>query len=109
MKKHKLSESGARGWFIGDFPEAVIKTKNFEVCYQCNKAGNQDTPHYHKIVTEVQLIIKGRIVINDIEFGAGDIYVSDPGEHYRAYYLEDTEVVAIKFPSIPGDKYYIDE
>ena len=31
MKKFRLSESGARGWFIGDFPEAVVRTKNFEV------------------------------------------------------------------------------
>jgi hypothetical protein len=42
-----------------------------------------------------------------VEFGPGDIYVSDPGEHYYGEYLEDTEVVAIKFPSIPSDKYYI--
>ncbi len=107
MKKLKLSESGARGWFVGDFPEAVIRTKDFEVCWQANPAGAVDTPHMHKIITEVQLITKGRIVINGEEFGPGDIYVSEPGEEYRAYYTEDTEVVAIKFPSIPSDKYYI--
>ena len=37
MKKHKLSESGARGWFIGDFPQAVVRTKDFEANYQVNK------------------------------------------------------------------------
>jgi hypothetical protein len=47
------------------------------------------------------------MVINGEEFVPGDIYVSEPGEEYRAYYLEDTQVVAIKFPSIPDDKYYI--
>ena len=107
MKKYKLSESGARGWFIGDFPEAVVRTKDFEVCYQGNPAGAVDTPHYHKIITELQLIIRGRMVINGEEFGPGDIYMNEPGEEYRAYYLEDTEVVAIKFPSIPTDKYYL--
>lgn len=107
MKKFRLSESGARGWFIGDFPEAAVRTKDFEVCWQGNSAGNTDKPHVHKIVTEVQLITSGRMVINDVEFGPGDIYVSEPGEEYHAHYLEDTEVVAIKFPSIPDDKYYV--
>jgi hypothetical protein len=107
MKKYKLSEAGARGWFVGDFPEAVVRTKDFEVCWQGNPAGHADTPHLHKIITEVQLITHGRMVINGEEFVPGDIYVSEPGEEYRAYYLEDTQVVAIKFPSIPDDKYYI--
>jgi hypothetical protein len=107
MKKYKLSNSGARGWFVGDFPEAVVRTKNFECCWATNKAGNIDTPHLHKIITEVQLITEGRMVINGEEFGPGDIYVSEPGEEYHARYLEDTKVVALKFPSVPGDKYYV--
>ena len=107
MKKYRLSDSGARGWFIGDFPEAVVRTKDFEVCWQGNPAGTKDTPHLHKVITEVQLITKGCLVINGEEFGPGDIYVSEPGEEYRAHYLEDTQVVAIKLPSIPDDKYYL--
>ena len=107
MKKFQLSEAGARGWFIGDFPEAVVRTPDFEVCWQSNPAGARDTPHLHKIITEVQLITQGRMVINGVEFGPGDIYVSEPGEEYRAHYLEDTKVVAVKFPSRPTDKYLI--
>lgn len=107
MKKLKHSEAGARGWFIGDFPEAILRTKDFECCWQKNPAGAKDTPHYHKIITEIQLIIKGRMLINGVEFCVGDIYMSEPGDHYYAEYLEDTEVFAIKFPSIPDDKYYI--
>lgn len=109
MKKFRLSDSGARGWFVGDFPEAVIRTKDFECCWQSAPAGQKDRPHVHKIVTEVQLITRGRIRINGEEFGPGEIYVSEPGEHYYAEYLEDTDVVALKFPSVPGDKYYLDE
>jgi hypothetical protein len=107
MKKFRLSDSGARGWFVGDFPEAVVRTQDFEVCWQANLAGHVDRPHMHKVVTEVQLITSGRMIINGQEFGTGDIYVSDPGEEYHAHYLEDTQVVAIKFPSVPGDKYYV--
>ena len=107
MKKFRLSEAGARGWFIGDFPEAVVRTKNFEVCWHGNLAGNKDVPHVHKVITEVQLVTSGRMIINGEEFGPGDIYVSEPGEPYYAEYLEDTEVVAIKFPSLPTDKYLV--
>lgn len=107
MKKLRLSDAGARGWFIGDFPKAIVRTNTFEVCYQSNSAGSTDAPHYHKVVTELQLITKGRMIINNEEFTVGDIYMSEPGEHYHAEYLEDTEVVAVKFPSIPNDKYYL--
>lgn len=109
MKKFRLSESGSRGWFVGDFPEAVIRTKDFECCWQSARAGTKDRPHVHKVITEVQLITRGLIRINGEEFGPGDIYVSEPGEHYHAEYLEDTDVVALKFPSVPSDKYYLDE
>ena len=107
MKKFQLKDAGDRGWFVGDFDRAVVRTKNFEVCWQGNPAGAKDTPHLHKIITELQLITRGRMIINGVEFGPGEIYVSEPGEEYRAEYIEDTEVVAIKFPSVPGDKYYI--
>lgn len=107
MRKLKLSDAGDRGWFVGDFEQAVVRTRDFEVCWQGNSAGTVDTPHMHKIITELQLITEGRMIINGVEFGPGDIYVSEPGEEYRAHYLEDTKVVAIKFPSIPNDKYYI--
>lgn len=107
MRKLKLSDTGDRGWFVGDFEKAAVRTKDFEVCWQGNTAGTVDTPHLHKIITELQLITEGRMIINGVEFGPGDIYVSEPGEEYRAHYLQDTKVVAIKFPSIPTDKYYI--
>ena len=105
MKKHKLSESGARGWFIGDFPEAVIRTKDFEVNWQSNPAG--PTPkHIHKIITEVQLVTRGCMQVHGEKFYAGDICVIEPGDLSDIEYLEETDTVAIKFPSVPGDKYY---
>ena len=107
MKKFQLKDAGDRGWFVGDFDRAVVRTKDFEVCWRGNPAGAKDTSHLHKIITELQLITRGRMIINGVEFGPGEIYVSEPGEEYRAEYIEDTEVVAIKFPSVPGDKYYI--
>ena len=107
MKKLKHSESGDRGWFIGNFPRAVLQSEHFECCWQANPAGKKDVPHYHLKATEIQLIVKGRMRINKEEFGVGDICVLEPGEPYYAEYLEDTEVFAVKTPSVPNDKYYI--
>ncbi len=107
MKKFKLSDSGARGWFIGDFPEAVHRTSDFENCYQTNTAGTVYVQHYHKIITEIQLITRGCMILNDVEYRAGDIVIVEPGDIVGGYYSEDTDTVAVKFPSIPGDKYYV--
>jgi hypothetical protein len=107
MKKLKLSDSGARGWFIGSFPEAIHQTPDFEVCFQTNSAGTSDRAHYHRIVTEMQLITRGCMILNDQEFRAGDICVVEPGETAQAHYIEDTDTVAVKWPSIPNDKYYV--
>jgi len=107
MKKFKLSEAGARGWYIGDFPEAVVKTKDFEVCYQTNSQDYDVRPHYHKVITEIQLVVRGCLIVNGEEFRAGDICVIEPGDEYHSHYLEPTDVVAVKFPSRPDDKYYL--
>lgn len=107
MKKFKLSDSGARGWFIGDFPEAVHRTSDFETCYQTNTAGTVYVQHYHKVITEIQLITRGCMILNDVEYRAGDIVIVEPGDIVGGYYSEDTDTVAVKFPSIPGDKYYV--
>jgi quercetin dioxygenase-like cupin family protein len=106
MKKFKLSDSGARGWFVGDFPEAVVRTQDFEVNYQVNEKGTPPA-HYHKIVTELQLVTRGSMVVNGELFGVGDIVMLEPGEVSYLEFLEETETVAIKFPSVPGDKYLV--
>lgn len=106
MKRYKLSESGQRGWFVGDFPEAVMRTKDFEVAWQTCEAG--ETPkHVHKIITEIILITRGKISINNEIFSPGDILMIEPGDINDAVYLEETDTVTIKFPSVPSDKYLL--
>jgi mannose-6-phosphate isomerase-like protein (cupin superfamily) len=106
MKRFKLSDSGARGWFIGDFESAVYRTKDFEVTYQLNPRGKPDT-HVHKQITEITLVISGRAVVNGELFEAGDIHVLYPNDISQIEYLEDTQVVTIKTPSIPTDKFML--
>jgi hypothetical protein len=106
MKYLKLSNSGARGWFIGDFPEAAFRTKDFEVCWQTNPRGHVAS-HYHKQITEITLVVSGRVLTNGTICSVGDIYIFEPGDISQIEYLEETEVVTIKTPSIPSDKHLL--
>ena len=106
MRRSSLKDSGARGWFIGDFDAAVYRTKDFEVTYQKNPR-SQTTSHYHKEITEITLVISGSQLCNGEIFKAGDICILEPGDNSQIEYLEETEVVTIKTPSIPNDKYYL--
>jgi hypothetical protein len=106
MQKLKLSDSGARGWFIGDFPEAIHRTRDFEVCYQVTPVGKSPT-HFHKIVKEIQLITRGKMIVNGETFEAGDICILEPGEICECEIVEELNTVCIKTPSVPNDKYYV--
>ena len=106
MQRYKLSECGDRGWFIGDFDNAVHRTKDFEVTYQKNPR-SQTASHIHKLAYEITLVISGRQICNGELFTAGEICVLEPGDISQIEYLEETEVVTIKTPSIPADKYLL--
>jgi hypothetical protein len=104
VKRFNLSESGDRGWFIGDFERAVVRTDQFEVNWQTNARGH-GINHYHKVITEVQLVTRGRMLVNGTIFGPGDICMLEPGDISQIDYLEEVDTVCIKFPSVPNDKY----
>lgn len=106
MKKVKLSDCGARGWFIGHFDKAVFKTDKFEVCYQKNER-QQTASHYHAIAHEITLVLSGRSLVNGQMMLPGDVFVLDPGEYSQIEYLETTEVVTVKTPSVPNDKHLL--
>lgn len=106
MKRTKLSDCGQRGWFVGHFPTAVFETDKFEVCYQQNER-QQTASHYHAHAHEITLLISGRSLVNGQLMESGDIFVLEPGEYSQIEYLELTEVVTIKTPSVPNDKQYL--
>jgi quercetin dioxygenase-like cupin family protein len=96
------------GWFIGDFSPSVWRTPKFEVAHMKHEKGEQPEPHYHKVATEVTAVVKGKVQINDEVFSVGDIFMVFPNEKVAPYILEDTEVIVVKIPSVPGDKYFDD-
>jgi len=56
MQTAKLSDM-VRGWFIGDFSPTVLATKAVEVGVKLYKAGDSEERHFHKIATEVTVIL----------------------------------------------------
>ena len=63
--------------------------------------------HYHKIATEYNVLIYGRIVVDGTELVAGDAYIVRPNEVSDLSFLEDSCIAVVKVPSIPDDKWEI--
>ncbi len=93
------------GWFIGDFEPSVFRTSAVEVAYHKYTKGQEWPKHHHKIATEINYMISGTMTLNDTQINPGDVFVIYPGESVKPQYLEDCEVIVVKVPSIPGDKY----
>jgi quercetin dioxygenase-like cupin family protein len=95
------------GWFIGDFEPSLLKTESFEVAHHLYPKGYTAPLHYHKIATEFNYIIKGKVKIKEITLEDGDIFIYDPYEVSEVEFLEDTSLMIIKTPSISIDKYLV--
>ena len=104
MKKFDYNEMKG-GWYIGNFEPTAFKTKNFEVAYAKHKKGDAWDKHLHKIATEITLIIKGKVRVNNEIFSIGDIFIIEPNEMVDPLFLEDTEVIVVKNISDVNDKY----
>jgi len=95
------------GWFIGDFEPSVCKTKDFEVCYKVHEKNEKWPVHYHKIATEINYLIRGKMIIQDTQLAEGDIFVFSPGEVANPIFLERCEIIVVKIPSLVNDKYEV--
>lgn len=93
------------GWFIGNFCPTVLKTKLFEVCYKIHRKNEKWPVHFHKIATEYNYLIKGRMKIKNKILKKGDIFIIYPNEVADPIFLEKCEVIVIKVPSVKNDKY----
>lgn len=109
MTPFKLSEAGDRGWFIGQFDKAVYKTDQFEAGLQTFKKGFRSPKHTHKIATEINLVVSGKVMYGNQLLSAGDGIIYYPGDVCECYYLEDTVTMVIKTPGALNDKYLIEE
>lgn len=93
------------GWIIGDFNPALLKTKDFEIAHHFYPKGFKGIQHTHKIATEYNYILSGKLVASEIMLESGDIFIYEPHDVSNVLFLEDTNLIIIKTPSLPNDKY----
>lgn len=109
MKTNNLKNM-IKGWFIGNFEPSLLKTNDCEVAVKEYKKGDKEGKHFHKIATEYTVIINGKVRMNGIEYGEGDIIVMEPNEATDFECLEDgTKNVVVKIPGANNDKYLVEE
>jgi quercetin dioxygenase-like cupin family protein len=107
MKKTKLQDM-IKGWFIGNFEPTLYETNAVEAAVKTYKKGDYDAKHYHKIATEITVIINGKVRMNGADYAAGDIILMKPNEATDFECLEDdTQNVVIKIPGANDDKYIV--
>ena len=102
-------ESMKNGWFVGNFEPAAFETEQFEACYKVHKKGEKWDTHYHKAATEINLLVSGKMTIQNKELVTGDIFVLHPFEIANPIFLEDCTLVILKTPSKKNDKYAVND
>ena len=106
MNIYKITDF-LRGWFIGDFEPTVYKTNDFEVGYLQHKKGERWPAHFHKESIEINYLVKGVMTIQGNLLNSGDLFVIEKGEVADPIFHEDCELVVVKVPSLPKDKYLV--
>lgn len=96
-----------RGWFIGNFDPSILKTDQFEVGLLTHKKGEEWPAHYHKKSIEYNVLVSGKMIIQEKELNSGDVFVFEKGQIADPVFLEDCIVVCVKVPSIPSDKFEV--
>jgi quercetin dioxygenase-like cupin family protein len=97
------------GWFVGNFEPTAHKTENFEVSYKIHPKGEIWDTHYHKIATEINFLVSGKMTIQGQNLKSGDIFVIEPLEIADPIFHEDCHIVCVKTLSVKNDKYIVNK
>jgi quercetin dioxygenase-like cupin family protein len=105
--KHARLDAMTKGWFVGAFSPTAHSTGSCEVAVKYYSAGDREAAHYHKVGTEITLVLSGRIRMAGREWIEGDIVVLEPGEVSGFLALTDAVNVVVKTPGALNDKYLL--
>lgn len=108
MKTAKLDEM-KRGWFVGNFEPSLLKTTDVEAAVKRYRKGDQEAAHYHKIATEITVVLGGMVRMFGKTFADGDIVIVEPGDVTSFEALTDVTTFVIKHPGANDDKYLAEE
>lgn len=104
MKRAQLSDM-VKGWFVGNFEPTLYRTNDVEVAVKSYCAGEAEGAHYHKIATELTVVISGSVRMNNVVYSQGDIIVMEPSDVTDFEALTDAVNVVVKVPGANNDKY----
>ena len=105
--KHFRLEDMLKGWFVGDFAPTAFATQACEVGVKYYKKGDYEAAHYHKVATEITLVLSGQVRMLERLWSSGDIIVLEPGLVTDFTVLMDSVTVVVKLPGALDDKYVI--
>ena len=94
-----------QGWIIGNFEPSIFRSTEIEVAIKQYKAGHVEVKHFHKIATEITIMIIGEAMFNDEHLFEGEGMIIKPNESNTFKAITDCKTLVIKTPSIPSDKY----
>ena len=106
MKIAKL-EDMIKGWFVGNFQPTLYQTNDMEVAVKRYKAGDYEGAHYHKVATEISVVISGTVRMNGIDYQAGDMIVMEPNEATDFLAVTDAVNAVVKIPGANNDKFEV--
>tara|TARA_B100000519_G_C14213418_1_gene423750 strand:+ start:34 stop:366 length:333 start_codon:yes stop_codon:yes gene_type:complete len=106
MKIFKLKDM-KQGWFFGNFEPSAYKDSEVEVCYRVHPKGEKWEWHYHKEITEVNVLIEGKMIMHGKTLVSGDIFTIEPYEISDQEFLEDCKIICVKTKNKPKDKYIV--
>jgi len=104
LQRYQL-DTFTKGWFVGNFSPTLLATDAVEVAVKHYRAGEAESAHFHKVATELTLIVSGRVRMSGEEVGPGEIIKIEPGQATDFMPLTDTTTVVVKLPCVSGDKY----
>ncbi len=107
MKIHNI-EDFTKGWIVGNFDPVVYKNPHVEVAHHFHEKGFVGEKHTHKIGTELTYIVRGSLVASGEKLITGDMFIYYPEEVACVEFLEDTDLIVIKWPSVADDKYMVE-
>lgn len=108
MKKDNLNNM-IKGWFVGNFEPSLYKTNDVEVGIKKYSAGYCEKKHFHKLATEITVIVSGEVEMNQIRYKAGDIIIIEPYEATDFLAITDCTTCVVKIPGANNDKYLVEE
>lgn len=108
MEHRKLTDM-LQGWFVGNFSPTAFATGACEVAVKHYAAGEVHPAHYHKIATEITLVLSGKVAMAGRTWSDGDIVVLSPNEITDFAALTDATTVVVKVPGVLDDKYLVEK